>query len=431
MMGTTVFLFLKTAERSSNFGVALLMVLISLPLISDRKEIRPEGFSYLFMGIYYYLLTLFQHKELNFKKLLLILIPLQLLWVNMHIFFIMGIFITGMFAFQELYSYVLLKKEGMLKKNSEFKKKSHAQKYMIVLITLIFVSLLNPYGFWGLLEPFNILKEYGYMIIENQPVIFMQQRAPKPLYFHLELFTLVVFTAFIQIVAAKKLKLYLMPLGFVLAYLILAFKAIRGIPMFGLFLIPFLAKYLNDFYTFEKNKLLIPITVIIVLTLIPGHYISAINKQFGYTLAKRANSSAEFFKQNNIKGPIYNNYDIGGYLIYHLYDNRNSYNTRVFVDNRPEAYSVGFLQNTYLKIQSSNELWKQAESEYKFNVIFFYRHDATTWAQPFLIERLKDETWIPVYVDDYAIIFLKDIEQNMEIINKYRLPNNMFTATKL
>jgi len=60
---------------------------------------------------------------------------------------------------------------------------------------------------------------------------------------------------------------------------------------------------------------------------------------FGFGLVQGNNQSAQFFIDNNIKGPLFNNYDIGGYLIYHFYPQE-----KVFTDNRPEAYSVSFFE---------------------------------------------------------------------------------------
>ena len=75
-------------------------------------------------------------------------------------------------------------------------------------------------------------------------------------------------------------------------------------------------------------------------------YFAPIKYTNGVGLFADMNLSAEFFKQNNIKGPVFNNYDIGSYLIYHLYLKEPE-----FVDNRPEAYSVDFFKKTYIPMQ--------------------------------------------------------------------------------
>jgi len=74
----------------------------------------------------------------------------------------------------------------------------------------------------------------------------------------------------------------------------------------------------------------------------------------------------------------------------------------VFVDNRPEAYPPEFFQNEYIPMQQNDTIWKVEEQKYNFNAIWFYRLDMTPWAQQFLITRVSDPEWVPIFVDDYT-----------------------------
>jgi hypothetical protein len=364
------------------------------------------------MGLYYYLFTLFEKDRLDFKILLSVIFVVQLLWVNLHIFFVMGIFITGVFTIKKFIDHFILKKENNFK-----------QWAALFTITII-ASLLNPYGIRGFLEPFGILKEYGYMIIENQTVFFMQERSPNFKYFHLEILSAAVLLIAAHILYKKQWRTYFIPLVILLAFTFLAFRAIRGIPIFALFFVPFAAQYFyyKDFKQ-HTPKLSIVTMALFILSLIPGHYYSFSKPGFGFGLLPRINASANFFKNNDLRGPIFNNYDIGGYLIYHFYGDE-----KVFVDNRPEAYSVDFFREVYIPMQEDETLWQQKLEEYDFNVIYFYRHDATPWAQPFLIERIKDPQWVPVFVDNYVLVMVKNIEKNQGIIKSHALPQEMFVA---
>lgn len=410
--GLTVYLFYKTAYVKSDFHSAVFFTLLMIPLISDRKEIRPEGFSYLFMGVYYYLLTLYFKRKINLKYLLPAIIIIQILWVNLHLFFIIGIFIIGIFTSREFISKFILKKYNKFKETA------------ILFTVTVIVSLINPYGITGLLEPFNILKEYGYMIIENQTVFFMQKRAPSFVFFQVEFLSAMVILTVVHILINKKWRQYFVSGLLVLAFIILSFRAIRGIPIFGLFFVPFAAQYFYKNFRKYTPKLSIISVLVFVTTLIPGNYFSFVRPGFGFGLISGINDSANFFEKNNLTGPIFNNYDIGGYLIYHLYGQE-----KVFVDNRPEAYSVAFFKNVYIPAQEDEKAWQEVSQKYHFNTIYFYRRDATPWAQPFLIERIKDPEWIPVYVDNYVLILVKNNGQNQDIIKAHALPKNMFVVT--
>ena len=56
-------------------------------------------------------------------------------------------------------------------------------------------------------------------------------------------------------------------------------------------------------------------------------------------LARGVQGSAKFFQNEGLKGPVFNNFDVGSYLIFYLFPEE-----RPFVDNRPEAYPVEFFK---------------------------------------------------------------------------------------
>jgi len=399
------------AYKKSGFIIASFITLLSIPLINTRSEVRPEGFSYLFISVYLFLLYLLDKQKINKIVFLISIILIQLLWVNMHIYFIIGLFILG--------SYLLTR---LLNKKS----------IKLLTITLVFSTLAcfaNPWGLKGVLEPFNIFKDYGYMLAENQSVFFMQKRSFGFSYIYFEL--IVIFSLFLTyfLWKHKRFKKYIFEVILHLSFTILAFRFIRSIPLVGLSLVPFASKtivLIENIIRTSLEKIIVSIaaTLFTFFLLVPNQIFSLINNNFGFGLMNNSVSSAEFFKENNIEGPIFNNYDIGGYLIYYLHPEK------VFVDNRPEAYPTSFFEETYVPMQEDESIWEEKLSEYNFNAIFFYRHDMTPWAQPFLIERIEDSEWVPVFVDDFTILFVKNNEGNKKVIEKYKLPDSTFRIDK-
>ena len=148
-------------------------------------------------------------------------------------------------------------------------------------------------------------------------------------------------------------------------------------------------------------------------------------REFGLGLEPGNGAAAEFFRREKIRGPIMNDYDIGGYLIFHLFPEH-----RVFVDNRPEAYSEDFFQKIYVPMQQDESVWRRLDERYRFNAIFFYRHDATPWGQAFLIRRVQDPEWIPVFVDLYTIILVRRAPQNSGVIGAHGIPKSVFSVRK-
>ena len=186
---------------------------------------------------------------------------------------------------------------------------------------------------------------------------------------------------------------------------------------FGFLFIPLCAYYYAPYI--KKGTVSIVLLVVSVAGLIFCQSFIPVHPQIG--LVPNVNASAEFFKKNGLRGPIFSNYDIGGYLIYHLGGRE-----KVFVDNRQEAFPPDFFRHVYIPMQQDPEVWKKMDEKYGFNIIYFYRHDMTPWGQSFLIDRVKDQQWAPVFVDDYAIIFARRGSIDQGIIDHFELPKSMF-----
>ena len=402
----TFVIFFSIAKEKGNSSLAIFSTLLLIPLLTYRKEVRPEFLSYLFLALYYLFLTKFKDKKINFRRLSLIILPLQILWINIHIFFVFGLAIISLFTLE-----------------SYFNDKANFKKYLLLLGGSILASLINPHFINGLIYPLTIFQNYGYRLAENMNVFFMQARFYNPLYIYFEFVFIITLVSFF--LSKKTLKQNLLNIFIFSTFGILAFKMIRNIPILGFIALPILSENLNEFYrTLRKNqkKFLATLFIIILLIfMIMGlNYFSQKGTR-GFGLIENSEDSLNFFIQNNLEGPIFNNYDIGGYLIFGLFPEE-----KVFTDNRPEAYPGNFFKDIYIPLQENETLWKEYEDDYNFNTIFFNRNDITPWAQDFLIKRIKDPSWTPVYVDNFVIIYLKNNEKNKELIKKFEIPQNYF-----
>ena len=435
----TFLLLFYQARMYAGFLIVSIMSVLSVPLIATRPEIRPEGFSYLFLSIF--LIVLFQYYEKSKKQFMLwLLIVIQVIWVNVHIFFILGPFFVGVFLCDAVYQ----RKDIKIIKT-----------LAIVFISCLLVSLINPFGVKGLLAPFVIFKEYGYELAENQSLWFMYKRfSSKPIYGYSA--SIILLAAFLMVgsfyKSRKEIKLY--PYLILCFFVILGYSAIRGLSMFGWFLIPFGSYFMQNLIKGLSKRYILTIKTVLGVLACAGLALGLLTKNALFSpqsklLASFAdekiklqrywiddairnldelpglypgnNIAAKFFKKFRIEGPIFNNYDIGGYLIFHLFPR-----IKVFVDNRPEAYSAEFFKKVYVPMQEDENVWKDLDQQYNFNAIFFYRQDITPWAQPFLIKRIKDPNWAAVYVDFYSLILLKRNEKNKDLIRRFEIPNSIF-----
>lgn len=403
---TAVFLFWDIARRASNCYVASFLTIVLLPLIVSRSEIRPEVFTYLFSGMFFW--------SLYSKKYIWILPVLATFWVNLHIGFVFSFLVLGVFCFEELLKF-------LKKKPNNFKKMT------IVSVTSVATSLINPFGYKALIYPFEIFKNYGYKIVENQSIGFLEGLGFNQ-NMHFLLFKIIAFFVAISfaLLFAKRMRISIAMFLLIVVSGVMGYLSIKQFPLFAFFALQALSYNLYHLYVniSESKKAIVLAGASVLFVTALAFQIKdfiRIKPVLGFGLLPGVNVSSNFLKINNIKGPIFNNYDVGGYLIYHFYPQE-----KVFIDNRPEAYSEEFFQKMYIPAQEENKKWLRLEQQYNFNVIFFSHRDYTPWGQKFLIERVNDKNWVPVFADSYNIIFLKRNAKNTDLIKKFEIPKERF-----
>ncbi len=426
-------LVFSMAKRRAGFYLSAVLSLPFIFLLSERVEVRPEIFSYLFIFLVWFILENFKHKKWHG---LLYLIPLFILWVNIHIYFFIGLALVGFKAVAEFLPIFLELKTNL--KTRFLRVWSESKQYFINLGVLILACLLNPNTISGLLYPFNIFHNYAYEIAENKSVFYLghlmfNQNFPI---FKLGLFLLVLsFTAIIFF--KKKINYFDLLAGAFFSVLALIYS--RNLSIFSLAAFIIIAgnlKTILDYLQknisfldeeFLKNKLYYRVSygaglifLIIIISIFYLNYDSKNNHGFiksslGLGVYSDTADSINFFKSQGLSGPIFNNYDIGSALIFWLYPKE-----QVFVDNRPEAYSDKFFTDIYKPMQLDENKWNEFSAKYNFKTIYFSHTDSTPWAQSFLRRILQDQNWALIYFDDYSVILVNkkntDIKQWQSLV---------------
>ncbi|MDD5281234.1 MAG: hypothetical protein PHF69_00835 [Candidatus Omnitrophica bacterium] len=424
----TLFLFFHVAWKYSSFEIAALVAVIAIPTMASRFRIRPEVFSYFFCALFFWILYNWKNKRI--KHNFLILLPiLEILWGNLHIYFFIGIILIGIFLLDCLIAFFIHKS----KETRVFLK-----QISVVFIFSIIATLLNPATVKGALYPFKILVNFGIdtfdlqSVYQLRKVIAMTQFDFPPLFYFSLIFNLFLLSwVFVLIKLIKrKAPFPFIRLALSIIFSFMALTAVRNFAIFGYFALPIIAINLRSCIKKDIDNLLGYLIVFLLVILIffclflakPQFWPD--KRTFGIGLEKGTTDAINLFQNEKIQGPVFNNFDTGGYLTYYLYPQQ-----RVFIDNRPEAYPLD-LKNTYLACQKDDTQWERLRSAYNFNVIFFSPHVNTPWGQSFLLRRLLDPLWAPVYVDDYFIIFLRRKGPNQGTIEKYELPKDIFFPDK-
>jgi MFS family permease len=393
--------------------------LLILPIATDRSEVRPEAFSLFFFALELVVLLYWQEKKIANRIMVLVFFAIAALWVNIHIFFFMSFILIGCFGVSALIE-------------KDWQKVSWLSSFALAALI---GTLCNPLFITGALYPTQILQEYGYPIAENQtPYFFLHNYTTNFHYYLVSIFLLTVVS--IGGIVFKSRMQHSAILLTCATYFVFTNKLIRFSNFFALvaalifaILIALVLPKLRRIYTdLSENLIALSATSLVVFSLLAILLTSGLFMPFtrgiGLGVFPGVNKSAEFFKQLTVSGPIFNNFDIGGYLIYHLYPRQ-----QVYVDNRAEAYPADFLVE-YKVAQLDRTVWEKLDDQYQFGAIYFSRLERTEWGQQFLITTIQDSRWAPIYVDDFTIIFVRDIPEHQDIIKKYKLPEEMFKISE-
>lgn len=374
----SVWLVIKTIPKDKQ--VLLLPIgFIFLHVLRERLELRPEIFSFLFTALTFYIL------ETGQKKLSCFLPFIQLIWINTHIYFFIGLSLQAIYL-----TY------------------SRTKLLAIILGLSIAVSLINPNGLNGLLYPFNVTKNYGYTIVENQTMFFLENiqfRDPNFLFVKLS----IGIAGLSLLIAFFKKQFLVKTILFLISGVGLALLNVRSFPYLVFLSLP---ATLQNFGPIKSNKFFTLLSFVFALGLIlesffyfNGDYYKYTNSQHqvGLKFTASGQGALDFVLANNLAGPIYNNFDIGSYILYRGYPEY-----QVFVDGRPEAYPADFFQNTYIPMQSDYARFKQEEEKWGLETIIFSHTDQTPWGRSFLQNVIKDQSWKLVYIDDFMVVLVKE-----------------------
>lgn len=417
----TFAIFFHIARRESDFTTTAVLSFFLAPLIAERREIRPEIFSAFFAGVFFLVLWLWSKEKMS-RRWLAVLPLVMIVWVNVHIYFFLGFFLIGAFLVSEVGGAVFSRLD-----DNEFAKKIRKIKsLLLVLILTALASLANPFGLKGALHPLNVYKNYGYTVAEEKSVWFAENYGlVNPNYLLIKAVLVPLILTFILLFALNRKKISVPYLTFAFFFGVLGWMQIRNFTLLGFFALPILAFNFQNIFTPDRRDnppakesglaaVYILVCVFAIFVNFQFFFLRRDNRGIG-TLSGNE-TAANFLKDEKISGPVFNNYDIGGYLIYNLYPEQ-----KVFTDNRPEVYPDSFFSEIYKPMQESPTIFEKVDREYNFNAVTFTRVDITPWGINFQKTIKENPDWAKVFEDDFVVIYLKRNGVNKDLISKYKI----------
>ncbi len=416
---TFVILF-RAALRRADFWLVSLASIPAILLIAGRADLRPELFGYFFTALYIYVLLGLDERPKS--KAVFWLIPMQILWANSHITFPIGVMIIGGFLVEKIIlDYKNLRNNPVIK------------KLIVLLVVLAVVSFINPLGIQGVIYSLtaNIGSKSPLVSSEVQPISSTINDLPKYASISLALVTpaiVLLALSFIVGFRQKQVMYFFASAGSAA----LAYYVLRGSPFLGIFFLLAFPANLNGWFVrvgdWIGRKWSIPkirLETILGLVMCIGllgfmllNYSTFLSsRNIGIGLGRNSEDMARFFIDQGLKGPIFNDTDIGSYLIYYLYPKE-----RVYADNRfGDAYSDEFFSNDYIAAITDEKKWHETLDKYKFNTMVLYQYDNGYSFRDFIYRRLRDPEWAFVYGNRYSVILVRNTPENQEVIDTYAI----------
>lgn len=436
---TMMILFFLGYNREKQLSSIFILLLVAL-VYQQRFTIRPDLFSLLFFAAYIFVLSFYLDKRWSPA----VLVAVQVLWSNMHGFFFFGpLFVLIGIVGEWLRRHVRLpyhwNRMGRLN-NEEFR------RLKWIFLVVILACLVNPLTFRGAWYPVKVFfqlsgesKVFFTRIIELQRPIAWGNIFSPDVYPYYKLLILLSFLSFVF----NRRKIDVGVLIFWLVFLLFSLAAVRNLIYFAfaaylVFVNNALGLSLKDVVPLRiTDKKFVYMTSIIVKTLLIfwilqyGMAIS-LNGYFDFDTYQRKSEfggislraypykAVDFLVANKVKGRFFNDFNTGAYLIGRCYPD-----IRVFIDGRTEVYGPAFFK--YYQ-----ELWEKMNPEKFAEMLEKYQMTGALLDavyQPIPKHALdvlyQNKDWVCVYFDYDAAIFLKDIPQNRDVIERCRvdLPN--------
>jgi hypothetical protein len=335
MLAMLLLLWFSLEKRARGFVLTSPLLALAGYTILLRVFVRPHVFTLLFLCIWVFCLERWRRQ----RRLgsLILLIPLQVLWANLHGGYIFALVLGGMMTVTTAFLVMVPSWS-----RDESYAWSDVRMLAVLTVACLAASLVNPHGLRLVEFSLNIGLASDYI----KQVVFEWASPFGPKYAR-SYGRLVILWMFFLVWLGLALNIKRRPLlDAVLAILatVMTVQAIRFVPYIGILGFPIAVRAWLAVADTHARALLVrrrPLleaalfTLILASTLAYGFpYGKAKHRQVGWGLGGRMPYQAtRYIAEQGLAGTIYNDYGDGAFLIYHLYPG-----IRPVMDSRIDLY---------------------------------------------------------------------------------------------
>lgn len=392
----------RCSERVGHPGVAGFALILGALAAGSTWGARPQMFSFLFASIFISVLAAYSERKPVGQRIFW-LVPLIILWVNMHAGFALGLVLIALTIMAIMLDHWLVEGD---ERAARLWPRVRPLCYLLILCTLA-VSL-NPSGARIYLYPFETLTSQAMMKYIQE---WFSPDFHKLMFLPLAVLLLATFAA----LALSKKRVRPGELLLLSATAYASLRSARNIPFFALIAMPLLAEHSWNWITAQRwgNWLTLPekreegssvalkmalnalLLIIIPVSLCVLRVTSVVASQSDSEAENFPVAAVEFMRRNELPQPIFNEYAWGGYLIWKLYPDY-----RVYIDGRADVYGDRFLEE-FLKTHDGIRNWRAPLDRYGIRTVMIEP------AAPLTSLLREDTAWNKVFEDQQAVIFVK------------------------
>lgn len=407
LLATFRLLYLRMMEFSpegrAHAAAAIITLVLVLFAVRFRLFVRPYIFSLPLLAAYLHLLGQGRKEE---GRGIYLLPLLMLLWANMSVGAVFGVFVVGLAAV------------------TAFLQQRSTRLLPVLLLTLA-ASLCNPETWRLYTLTLGLTSDpYRTLVGEYQPITreilfgsglrytlcFQILAVGSVLYFILrrgwkDLFQLILFTFFLYE----------------------AFRQVRLVELFSLVAAPYffallvhLAGRLPQFPA-ERKQLLHAGLAAFIIALIPLTVVD--NPVYAFGIGPKEGAIPEgairFLDEQGIGGRMFNSYGFGGYIIW------RGGGRKVFIDGRYRRVYTPAEYGEYTQIMESAEAWQAAERKYGFDHAVL---EYDLLSQRFPAHLPNNAQWALVYWDNHSLVYVRRTPERAALIaaREYRIARPTF-----
>jgi tetratricopeptide (TPR) repeat protein len=412
-----IFIFYKNSilfDRGEHWITFLTLVLV-LNVMKPQIVLRPQIIFLLFLVSYIYILNLYYFRNKNY----LFLLPIfQVFWTNIHGSFVLGIILAGLFFLISTTQLLWANRNNI---NSVFKNKMLIISLAVVILLFV-ASLVNPYGYTIYDIPLKtaFAKEAQGFIQEWSPISLKSLFCFS--FDSLLWFKVFFLLTLISFILRKENMKSIEHVAFFIIFSLMAFIHHRFAGAFGVAMGHIFVFNISNIVGNKISQKVLTYTrkwsfVILILSLsflLLGLQKGYKNIEFSIRRGHYPQGVVQFIKEKEIKGNIFNSFDYGGFLIWHLYPQ-----LKVFIDGRViTVYSEDFfwLHRQGLKNET---VWKRLVNKYDVDIVLI--DDKRDNGYRIFVKQLDDDpAWSLVAFDEVSTLYLKNKPKYEEIISLYK-----------